>query len=438
MTRRAIAARATCEPVPLAAQHTLSRFITATDKYIFRLVIVPMLGVFALAASLLTLEQMLRLLEFVSTEGGPITVVFRMLANLIPEYAGLAIPLGLMLGVLFAFRKLAMSSELDVMRAVGLSYARLLRVPYLLAVVLAAVNFAIVGYLQPKAQFEYQELRHELTTGALGASIKVGEFNVVGNRMALRVEASNDDGRELSGIFARIADEKGQVLAISAREGRFLANREDRNTIIFRLTDGTIIYHQADGKPGVLSFSQHDLPIDLPALERFRDRGLTEREYFLPELLEIGWNEESTSEERRGSQAAFNYRLVEVVMMFMLPLLAVSLAIPPKRSSSALGVFLSIIIVVAYHKINQWGADAANLGRVDPFLALWGPFAVLATMIGWMFWQIAYVPGGQAIGFLESFYARITRRLRKLLRRDKRELSVENDPEDPEGLPGAA
>ena len=80
------------------------KIFTAIDRYVFRLVIVPMFGVFLLAASLLMLEKMLRLMEFVSTEGGPVTIVFRMLVNLIPEYAGLAIPLGLMLGILFAFR----------------------------------------------------------------------------------------------------------------------------------------------------------------------------------------------------------------------------------------------------------------------------------------------------------------------------------------------
>jgi lipopolysaccharide export system permease protein len=162
----------------------LSRFFTATDRYIFRLVLVPMLGIFALAASLLLLEKMLRLFEFVSTEGGPVNVVFEMLLNVIPEYAGLAIPLGLMLGVLFAFRRLAMTSELDVMRAVGQSYLRLLRVPYLLTVVLMGLNFAIVGYMQPKARFAYQELEFQLRSGALGASIKVGEFTAIEDRMA--------------------------------------------------------------------------------------------------------------------------------------------------------------------------------------------------------------------------------------------------------------
>ncbi len=373
-----------------------------------------MLGVFVLAASLLLLEKMLRLFEFVSTEGGPVSVVFRMLANLIPEYAGLAIPLGLMLGILFAFRKLAISSELDVMRAVGLSYTRLLRVPYILTVVMMGLNFAIVGYLQPLARYAYEELEFELQTGALGASIKVGEFNVIEDRMALRIEESREGGLELIGIFARLANDEGQVLSISAREGRFLANREDRNTIVLRLTEGTIVHDVPNGAPRVLSFSQHDLPIDLPAIERFRQRGGAEREYVLPELLDIGWSPEVSIEERQGVLANFNYRMVEVVMMIMLPLLAVALAVPPKRSTSALGIFLSIIIVVSYHKINQYAEDVAELGRVDPFLALWGPFVVLFCLIAWMYYKVAFVPGGQPIAGLETVYAKIASRVKKL------------------------
>jgi len=394
----------------------LSRFITATDRYIFKLVLVPMIGVFLLAASLLLLEKMLRLFEFVSTEGGPINVVFQMLVNLVPEYAGLAIPLGLMLGILFAFRKLATSSELDVMRAVGLSYTRLLRVPFLMTLALMAVNFAIVGYLQPQARFAYQALEFELQSGALGASIRVGEFNAIEDRMALRIEGSQDGGRHLMGIFARVADDNGQALSISAREGRFLANREDRNTIILRLVDGTIVHEVPGGSPRVLSFSQHDLPIDLPELEDFRERGEDEREYILPELLRIGWSADSTAEQRQGSLANFNYRMVEVVMMLMLPLLSVALAIPPKRSTSALGVFVAIVIVVAYHKVNQYGAEVAAIGLIDPFLALWGPFAVLAGLIGWMYYQVAFVPGGQAIGFLESIFAKLARAIKKFAR----------------------
>ncbi|MDC8754936.1 LptF/LptG family permease [Erythrobacter sp. sf7] len=393
------------------------KLLPSIDRYIFRLVIMPMLGVFALAASLLMLDKMLRLFDFVAVEGGPVAVVFKMLGALIPEYASLAIPLGLLLGVLLAFRKLATSSELDTMRAVGLSYNRLLRIPYLITLVLVAVNVALVFYIQPVSRYYYEQMEYELRSGALGASIKVGEFTTLADRMALRIEGSEDEGRRLIGIFARVSNSKGQVLSISAREGAFLATRDNPDTIILRLTEGTIIQDTGSNTPRVLSFSRHDLPIDLPAIEEFRARGDATREYILPELLSIGWNDKSAPRERDASVASFNFRLVEIVMMFLMPLLAVALAIPPKRSTSALGVFVSIVMVVAYHKVNQYGEDVASLGRIDPILAFWVPFVLFAALILWMYYRVAYVPGGQAIGALETAFAKLSKRVAKLFKR---------------------
>ncbi len=398
----------------------LLKFLPSIDRYIFRLVTVPMAAVFAIAASLLVLDKMLRLFDFVAVEGGPVGVVFKMLVALVPEYASLAIPLGLLLGILLAFRKLATTSELDVFRAVGLGYGRLLRVPFAITAVLMAVNVALVFFIQPISRYYYEQMEYELRSGALGASIKVGEFTTLADRMALRIEESEDDGRRLKGIFARVANDQDQVLSISAKEGAFLATTDNPDTIILRLTNGTIVQDTGSQTPRVLTFTRHDLPIDLPAVEEFRARGDAEREYILPELLRIGWSDELPEEARDASQASFNFRLVEVVMMALLPLLAVALGVPPKRSSSALGVFISIVMVVAYHKVNQYGEDIAALGRIDPILALWGPFAIFAALIIWMYWRVAHVPGGQAIGALEIWFDKLAKRVGGLFRRRRR------------------
>ncbi|WP_423143129.1 LptF/LptG family permease [Parablastomonas sp. CN1-191] len=379
----------------------------------------PMLGVFVIAASLLILDKMLKLFDFVATEGGPVSVVFRLLANLLPEYASLAVPLALLMGILLAFRKLATSSELDTMRAVGLSYTRLLRVPFILTIIFAGVNLAIVGYLQPLAMYYYEAQQFELRSGALGASIKVGEFTTLKDRMALRIERSYDQGRRLEGIFGRVVAGK-QVLTISAREGQFLALKGSPNTIILRLNDGQILQDAPGDPPRVLSFTRHDLPIDLPAIEKFRQRGGKEREYVLPELLKLGWNKASPEALKDETRASLNYRMVEVVMMLLLPFLAVALAVPPKRSTSSLGVFVAIIMVVAYHKINEYGQAVAALGRVPSWAALWLPFALFAALIVWMYYRVAYVPGGQAIGALERAAGNIGKRIRALRRIGRR------------------
>jgi lipopolysaccharide export system permease protein len=183
---------------------------TRIDRYLFRLILVPLFATLVISAMLLLLEKMLNLFDFVINEGGPVSVVWRMLGNLIPEYLSLGIPIGVTLGILLAFRRLALSSELDALQSVGVGYNRLLRVPYAIAVLFALVNFLIVGFLQPYSRYNYEGLRFELRSGALGASIKVGEFARLGERMTLRVEESFDQGADLRGVFVRAADEQGR------------------------------------------------------------------------------------------------------------------------------------------------------------------------------------------------------------------------------------
>src|SRR5206468_10295980 len=154
---------------------------------------------------------------------GPVSVVWRMLANLLPEYLSLGIPIGLLLGILLAFRKLALSSELDALRGIGIGYGRLLRVPYGFAVVLLGINLFIVGYLQPYTEYRYENLRFDLKSGALGAAIRVGEFNQLGKRLTLRIDSSEHGGSQLHGIFVQMQDGKGMSIAATALHGRLFS-----------------------------------------------------------------------------------------------------------------------------------------------------------------------------------------------------------------------
>jgi lipopolysaccharide export system permease protein len=386
------------------------------DRYLARLIFTPLIATLALAAMLLLLDKMLRLFDFVVSEGGPVNVVWRMLANLIPEYLALGIPVGLLLGVLLAFRRLALSSELDTLRAVGLSYERLLRVPYMYAIALALLNLAIVGFVQPYARYAYEGLRFELRSGALGASIKVGEFNNLGKRMTLRVERSDDEGRHLHGVFVRAESRDGRTLAVTADLGTFLAT-DDPDTIILRLSNGRLV-HDAPNyvAPRVLSFESHDLPIDLPAIDSFRGRGQGNDELTLPELVRVGRSDVADERRRDASRANFHFRMVEVVMMLLMPLLAVALAVPPKRSTSGLGIFLAIVMVVTYHKINQYAEQMGAQDRIHPVIALWTPFFLFAALIVWMYWTLAHKPGGQPIGALERAAAKAGKSIARLLR----------------------
>jgi lipopolysaccharide export system permease protein len=326
-----------------------------------------------------------------------------------------------MLGILLAFRKLALSSELDALRGIGVGYGRLLRVPYGYTVPLAIINLLIVGYLQPYTEYKYENLRFDLKSGALGAAIKVGEFNQLGRRLTLRIERSEKNGTQLHGIFVETEDGKGMSVAATAQHGRFLAT-DVPDTILFRLIQGRLVQQSPRfTTPRTLAFEVYDLPVSLPAIDQFRRRGGAESdELYLHELWRMGYGGgPATRHQQLEAQAHFNFRLVEVLMMFTLPLLAVALAVPPKRSTSGLGIFIAILVVVAYHKVNQYGQQAAANGQINPILALWVPLVLFAGIIFWMYHVLAHHPGGQPIGALERFFAKVARVARSMLPKPK-------------------
>jgi len=395
------------------------RQLSLIDRYLARSIAVPLLGSLILAAMLLVLDKMLRLFQYVVDAGGPVSVVWRMLANLLPEYLSLGIPIGLMLGVLLAFRKLALSSELDALRGIGISFGRLLRVPYFYAVPLLALNLFIVGYLEPWSHYRYEGLRFDLKSGALGAAIKVGEFNNLGRRLTLRIDRSENNGTQLHGIFVQMDDKNGMSVAATAERGRFLAT-DDPDTILFRLIKGRLVQESPKfPAPRTLSFETYDLPVSLPVIDQFRRRGGTvSDELYLHELFTIGYfGGASDLNQKLEARANLNFRLVEVAMMLLLPLLALALAVPPKRSSSSLGIFLSIVIVVAYHKVNQYAEQMAAQGRVDAIIGLWVPFLLLGVLIVWMYHILAHKPGGQPIGALEFAASKSWRFIRGMMPR---------------------
>src|SRR5260221_5168225 len=237
-----------------------------------------------------------------------------MLANLLPEYLSLGIPIGLMLGVLLAFRKLALSSELDALRGIGIGYTRLLRVPYAYAIPLAIINLFIVGYLEPYTHYRYKGLQFDLKSGALGAAIKVGEFNQLGKHLTLRIDRSEEKGTQLHGIFVENQDATGMTVAATAEAGRFLST-DDPDKILFRLTKSRLVQDSPKfTTPRTLAFDSYDLPVSLPVINQFRGRSAGEAdELYIDELWRLGYGGGAPTHARRiSAEAHIHISIVDV------------------------------------------------------------------------------------------------------------------------------
>lgn len=372
------------------------------DRYIFRQILVPLTITLSIAALLLVLERMLRLFDFVVNQGGPVDVVFEMLANLMPHYMGLALPVGVFLGVMMAFRSLSLSSEYEVATSAGQSLLQLLRPALLTACLCAAINVALTGWIQPYSRYTYRELVFELRSGALGASIRVGDYVTIGKNVVLRVDGARNNGQILEGVFVerRWPD---RTLAVSAESGQFFAT-PDRDAVLLRLFNGTSVELNRDHNlPRVLQFDQQDLNIDLPEAATFRQRGGQERELTLIELYTEQNNGSRPPEERQAITAQFHWRIMHSLTFFILPFLAAPLGLTNHRNPRATGIVFGLGLLVVYNEVMEVMQSAVADGA-SPWTTIWLLYVLFATFAFWVFSMRAFRSGGDPLLIIDAVW----------------------------------
>ena len=382
------------------------------DRYIARLMFVPLAATLLISAMLLLLVRMAELFDLVVNEGGDGETVLRVLANLTPQYLALGIPLGLLMGVLLAFRRLAVMNELDAMLGMGISQLRLLKVPMLFAAGLAVLTLGVVGFVQPHAVYDHEKLLFDLNNGGLGVSVRVGEFTHLGDKLVVRAEKSRRGGRVLGGVFASTTDAAGRLVVISAARGELRAS-DDGQSMVARLFDGTVVdIDPESGANHTAGFSTYEIPVNLPAPPVFRLRGAGERELTLAELAHVISDPAAHAVSKQHVSAGLYRRAAQILVLFLLPLLAAPLARPPLRSTSGLGVFLGLAGFIIYNELSLFGERLGSSGQVAPLAAQATPFLVFASICLTLFTVFAFRPGEPPLARFENLIAHLVRKTR--------------------------
>ncbi|MSO96718.1 MAG: YjgP/YjgQ family permease [Rhodospirillaceae bacterium] len=374
----------------------------AIDSYLLRQIVPTILVTIFIAAIVLMMERLMRLLDIAVGNGVSTLVVFQMLFNLIPHYIGLALPMALFLGVLLAFRTLSMQSELDAIQSTGIGLMRFVRAAIGLAVLMALLNFVLSGYIQPFARYAYRTILFNITSGVIEQGIGEGIFMNLPNGYTLRVEHSSAAGRELSGVFAHKQNEDGSIITLTAKKGELVSGVSD-GVVTLRLISGQRAeWNPKTGESATLKFEVFDWPLDLAELVQFRGRGGDELELTIGELWDtalanrasgrsgiVGSTDESLSPAMRLPpavvEASLHGRLVFTLSMLILPILAAPMGIITRRSSQSFGLVFGLLLLVSYHKVLQFSeAYAGNTGAPAAQL-LWGIFIGFTLLTALLF-----------------------------------------------------
>jgi lipopolysaccharide export system permease protein len=368
------------------------------DAYILRRVLMPLLAAVGIAMAALLMQRLIHLLDLFANRGSPLSIILKMLGNLVPFYLGIALPAALFIGVLYAGSRLSSDSELDAMRASGMSLLRLM-VPVLgLAVVLVVISSYLLGWLQPYTRFGYRALVHLVTDTQWDSAIERGAFFTGFGGKTILIGDISDGGRTLSKIFVKEKDDSGRSIILTAERGDLL--KQSDFSLVLSLHNGIRSETSPNGDATrAMTFDQLDLPLESIAPEPFRPRGEKESELDFSELVRFYFNTPDYL-DIEDIRAEIHERLVRTVSILFLPFLAFPVGISSRRTSKSVRMIVGVLFLILYYEVLQFGEAMVRKETLGPIPALWVPCAIFATCSLWLFWVADRKPGQDPLAHL--------------------------------------
>ncbi|MSP82226.1 MAG: YjgP/YjgQ family permease [Alphaproteobacteria bacterium] len=388
--------------------------MTKLDRYVLAEAGKPLLLALVVVLAALLMERLLRILDLVANQGGPLLLALRLIASLVPHYLGLALPAAFFLAVFLVISKFAQHSELDAIQGAGVSLARLLRPLIVLGALLAVASLLLYGYIQPHARYASKVIQYVIANSAWDTMLQEGVFIEEGGKLTLLAEDIDQADGTLGGVFVNRELGGGRSLATTARTAELLRSPDGRR-VLLRLHDGVQISAGPEiDDVGVMSFGSFDVDVALDGeIPPFRARGRGERELTLVEL----WH-------RRGDagtlgpaiRAELHARLARALSLALLPFVAAPFGVAAKRTRQTAGLTVAAMVLLLYDHALLFGASLAELERIPAPLGSWVPFAAFATLGAVLFRRVLRRPDNNPVDAVLDALEATARTLARLRR----------------------
>jgi lipopolysaccharide export system permease protein len=289
------------------------------DQYLLRQLMVSTLVVAAGLSMIILLTQSLRLIELVLESNASTQSFFMLMALSFPRFFEAVLPASVLIATLFVFHRLAVDSEMVILRASGASPLRLAR-PVLTAGLALVGGLLILSlWISPLGISKMQNLRKEIRAQYAHLLFREGIFNTVGTNLTAYVRQRAADGR-LVGLMihdTREVHKGGPAITVIARSGTLVSENQGQKIVVY---DGSRQERwPATGKFSRLDFKQYTL--DIPASDEDTDiRWREPDERTLNELRLSNLDREISENQRLQFRAELHRR-------FSTPLLMLSFAL---------------------------------------------------------------------------------------------------------------
>ena len=307
--------------------------------------------------------------------------LFLIMGFRLPGFLQLILPLGLFLGILLAYGRLYLESEMTVLSATGMSQQRLLGMTMVPAALVALIVAWLSLSLAPQGANQFQLLLNKQDAMTEFDTLVPGRFQALrdGTRVTY-TEKLSDDRTNLAGVFIsekRVsADKKDRGISVLVAEKGRQEVQEDGNRYLI-LENG----YRYDGNPGqadyrAIKYDTYGVLLPKPDVSD----EVTDRDAMSTRTL--------LGNDDLRSRTELQWRLSLPLLVFIVTLMAVPLSRVNPRQGRFLKLLPAILLYMAYLSILIAARGALEKGKIPPALGLWWVHGIfLAIGLGLLYWE---------------------------------------------------
>lgn len=344
------------------------------DRYLLRLWLGPFIGGLIMVLGVLLLGRALKLLGTVSDSGEAWSLVAQLLVLTMPYFLLLTVPMAFFLSLQNTIAGLQQSSEMDALRASGISYTRMFRSFFGLIVLLwLALTYTSMSLL-PQGQLGFNNVLAKMYAMTGVVSFAPQRFTEGFDGVTVYVDGEDDTGI-YHGVI--LEDNRDNISVVyTARTAEFIMSG---NALALRMNNGVRL-EGSGADQRMLAFDSYRVAIPVSAGKW--DERISGNHVTMMTMSEL-W--QSVQHDKEGALAEWNRRWLLPTTVIVLFFFALPLSITQKRSGKAGSMVAGIALLIAVYNLQLMLHRQVNVGAM-PGWTMWAAQSVMLA-IGVFLWR---------------------------------------------------
>jgi lipopolysaccharide export system permease protein len=341
------------------------------DKYIIKELMGPFVfGICSFSSVFIGTSTLFRIAQYVTKYGASLTSVLKLFIYSLPSIIVLTFPMSMLLASLLSFGRLSGSSEITAMRSGGLSFFRLSAPVFIVAFFVSLFAVTFNEMVVPQSNEAYNTIvRNEIEKNTAPKSQEHIVIKDLKQGTLERLTYARKYEEETNTMYAVSVEEFESGNLVRVENAETASWQKDRwvmsNGIIYELSPSGQLEHTMrfdqqilplDKNPASISREQKK-PEEMSIKELKQQISILQREYVKTNILEV----------------ELHQRLAIPLASFVFALIGTPLGLQPHRSSSSIGLGISIIIIFIYYTIMTISTALGQGGAIPAVLAAWLP-----------------------------------------------------------------